>query len=108
MEPVNGRWIDVAALTDLVDGEGKLVRAGSIGAYVFRHGDSVTAVSSLCSHLPCELNWNASARLLVCPYHPATFRPEGHSAGQRCPLPALSRVIVRVTQAGRVEVLGTA
>jgi nitrite reductase/ring-hydroxylating ferredoxin subunit len=108
INPIQGRWIDVAALADLVEGQGKRVTAGGVGAYLFRRGDSVTAVTSICSHLPCELNWNGGAGLLDCSCHPASFTPDGRSTNQSYPLPTLNGVQVRVTGAGRVEVLGTA
>jgi nitrite reductase/ring-hydroxylating ferredoxin subunit len=106
--PRNGRWIDVTAMADLVEGQGKRVTAGGVGAFLFRHGDSVRAVSSICSHLPCELSWNSVGGLLDCPCHPASFTPEGKSVDDTYGLPSLNTVQVRVTGAGRVEVLGTA
>jgi nitrite reductase/ring-hydroxylating ferredoxin subunit len=108
IEPVSGRWVDVAALTDLEEGKGVRVTAGAVSAYVFRSGDSVSAVSSVCSHLPCELWWNNGSGLLDCPCHPASFTSEGHSTSYGHPLPSLNPVRVRVTATGRVEVLGTA
>ena len=108
VNPIRGRWVDVAALADLVDGQGKRVTAGSVGAFLFRRGDTVTAVSSICSHLPCELWWNGGHGLLDCSCHPASFTPEGKSTDPTYPLPTLNKVQVRVTTAGRVEVLGTA
>lgn len=108
INPIGGRWVDVAALADLVEGQGKRVTAGGVGAFVFRKGDNVTAVSSICSHLPCELWWNGGHGQLDCPCHPASFMPDGRSTDTQYPLPALNTVQVRVTSAGRVEVLGTA
>jgi nitrite reductase/ring-hydroxylating ferredoxin subunit len=108
IDPIGGRWIDVAALADLVDGQGKRVTAGSVGAFVFRRGDTVTAVSSICSHLPCELWWDGQQSLLDCPCHPVSFTPAGKATETTYPLPDLNTVHVRVTPAGRVEVLGTA
>ena len=87
-------------------GGGTHVVAGGVGAFVFRHGDTVTAVSSVCSHLPCELWWESHAGALSCPCHPATFTPDGKPT-EGYVLPALNKVHVRVTAAGRVEVLGT-
>lgn len=107
INPIPGKWVDVAAISDLVEGQGKQVTAGSVGAFLFRRGDSVTGVSSICSHLPCELWWNGRQGLLDCPCHPASFTPEGTSTDKTYPLPALNTVHVRVTTAGRVEVLGT-
>jgi nitrite reductase/ring-hydroxylating ferredoxin subunit len=108
IDPIGGRWIDVAAMSDLVEGQGTRVTAGSVGAFLFRRGDTVTGVSSICSHLPCELWWNGGQELLDCPCHPASFTPAGKSTDPTYPLPALNTVRVRVTPAGRVEVLGTA
>jgi len=107
IDPLHGRWVDVAALVDLVQGEGVRVAAGGVRAYLFRRGDTVTAVSSICSHLPCELDWNAGSGRLDCPCHPASFTADGRSAAYSYPVPPLSTVHVRVTAAGRVEVLGT-
>ena len=107
IEPVDGRWIDVGAASDLVEGQGTRVVAGGVGAYLFRRGDQVTAVSSICSHLPCELWWDGAASHLACPCHPAKFTSDGRPTDSYA-LPALSKVHVRVTPAGRVEVLGTA
>ena len=106
IDPVDGRWIDVAAMSDLAEGQGKRVKAGGIGAFVFRRGQSVTAVSSICSHLPCELWWDGSNSHLACPCHPASFRPDGKPTDGYA-LPALNAVQVRVTAEGRIEVLGT-
>jgi nitrite reductase/ring-hydroxylating ferredoxin subunit len=108
INPRNGRWIDVGAMADLVEGQGKRVTAGGVGAFLFRRRDTVTAVSSICSHLPCELSWNGGGGLLDCSCHPASFTPEGKSADDTYALPALNTVQVRVTAAGRVEVFGTA
>jgi nitrite reductase/ring-hydroxylating ferredoxin subunit len=105
--PKNGRWTDVGALADLTEGQGKLVKAGAVGAFVFRRGETVTAVSSMCSHLPCELWWESGSSLLECPCHPVSFTADGKPSSPAYTLPALSEVKVRVTAAGRVEVLGT-
>jgi nitrite reductase/ring-hydroxylating ferredoxin subunit len=105
--PRNGRWTDVGALADFSEGQGKLVRAGAVGAFVFRRGENVTAVSSMCSHLPCELWWESGSSLLECPCHPVSFTADGKPSSPSYTLPALNEVKTRVTAAGRVEVLGT-
>jgi nitrite reductase/ring-hydroxylating ferredoxin subunit len=105
--PRNGRWTDVGALADFSEGQGKLVRAGAVGAFVFRRGENVTAVSSMCSHLPCELWWESGSSLLECPCHPVSFTADGKPSSPSYTLPALNEVKARVTAAGRVEVLGT-
>jgi nitrite reductase/ring-hydroxylating ferredoxin subunit len=106
IKPTNGRWIDVGALMDFTPGEARLVRAGAVGAFVVRQGNSVSAVSSICSDLPCELWWDGSHSLLSCPCHNRTFTAQGKSTDSLYPLPALDVVDARVTSEGRVEVLG--
>jgi nitrite reductase/ring-hydroxylating ferredoxin subunit len=105
--PVNGRWTDVGSLADFKEGQGTLVKAGAVGAFVFRRGETVTAVSSMCSHLPCELWWESGSSLLECPCHPVSFTPDGKPSSPSYTLPALNEVKARVTAVGRVEVLGT-
>jgi nitrite reductase/ring-hydroxylating ferredoxin subunit len=106
IDPVNGRWVDVAAMTDLVEGQGRHVVAGSVSAFVFRQGDAVSAVSAICSHLPCELWWDKGTAVLQCPCHPVSFAADGRP-GDAYHVPSLSKVHARVTATGRVEVLGT-
>ena len=107
IKPTNGRWVDVGALADLVEGQGTRVTAGAVGAFLFRRGETVKAVSSICSDLPCELHWNGGNSVLDCPCHPASFTPDGKPTNKAYPLPSLDLVSVRVSAAGRVEVLGT-
>ena len=107
IEPFGAVWIDVGSFDDLVEGEGRRVVAGGVSAYVFRRGQDVSAVSAICSHLPCDLSWQSGEGHLLCPCHPARFAPDGRSLGTSYPLPALNPVHARVTGAGRVEVLGT-
>jgi nitrite reductase/ring-hydroxylating ferredoxin subunit len=106
IEPTNGRWFDVGALGDFRPGTARQVTAGAVGAFVLRAGDGVTAVSSICSDLPCELWWDDGHSLLSCPCHHRTFTPDGRSTDQVYPLPPLDVVSVRITAEGRVEVLG--
>jgi len=104
--PRNGRWTDVGALADFSEGQGKLVRAGGVRAFVFRQGEAVTAVSNICSHLPCELWWDHGPKVLQCPCHPVSFTPDGKPSNPSY-LPSLNEVYARVSPEGRVEVLGT-
>ena len=106
IEPLSARWIDVGGIDEFDEGEGRRVSAGGVGAFVFRKGDAVSAVSSICSHLPCELSWKSGDGHLVCSCHPARFTAEGKAIGSYG-LTALNPVHARVTAAGRVEVLGT-
>jgi len=103
--PDGGRWIDVGPLEDFPTGSARQVRAGAVGAFVTRTDDSVLAVSSICSDLPCELWWDRSRSALACPCHNKTFSAEGKS-NETYPLPPLDTVRVRITGESRVEVFG--
>jgi cytochrome b6-f complex iron-sulfur subunit len=106
ISPDNGQWMDVGALSDFPVGTAKQVNAGAVGAFVYRSSTGVSAVSSMCSDLPCELWWDGDRSLLACPCHNKTFSAQGRSTEQQYPLPPLDTVEVRVTAAGRVEVFG--
>lgn len=109
IEPVPevARWWDAGvALADLVEGQPRGVTAGSVRAFVIRRGDTVTAMSALCTHLPCDLVWTPSSGVLHCPCHDVAFGLDGRTVSDKYPLPALPLVRSRVNN-GRVEVLGT-
>lgn len=106
IDPRRPVWTAVAHLADLPEGQAVKVRAGSVGAYLFRSGDQVTAVSSICSHLPCELDWRSGSEELVCPCHNVAFTSSGQPAYDGYSVEPLSQVRVRVVD-GQVEVLGT-
>jgi nitrite reductase/ring-hydroxylating ferredoxin subunit len=102
------RWTNTGIrLADLADGVPRRVTAGAIGAFLVRHGDQVVAMSSYCTHLPCELVWQGDKRVLNCPCHNLAFDVDGQVMREGYPLPALPFVKVRVRNDGRVEVLGT-
>lgn len=105
MEPQPGAWFDAGPLAALPEGQAVHFRAGAVPAVLFREGASVRALSGMCTHLPCELGWNHSARTLDCPCHPQSFDMHGQSVGADYPLPTLPGVQVKVED-GRVMVLG--
>ena len=102
------RWLDTGILlADMVEGQPRRVTAGSVGAFIFRKGDQVLAMSAYCTHLPCELVWRSKDHVLGCPCHNQLFDSDGLSLSESYKLPALPLVKTRVRN-GRVEVLGTA
>lgn len=105
IEPHPGRWFDAGDLAALPEGQAVRFQAGAVGAFLFRRGGEVRALSSMCTHLPCELQWRAADHHLVCPCHGQAFDVMGESISDSYPLPTLPTVQVRVV-GGRVEVLG--
>lgn len=62
----------------LAPGTARLVRQGDHPLYVIRlMTGELTAVSALCTHYRCVLNWNPDSRTLVCPCHDGVFNPIG-------------------------------
>lgn len=65
-------------LTELAPGEGDVVRhEGQKVAGHRRDDGTLVAVSTRCTHLGCQLNWNAAERSWDCPCHGSRFSPEG-------------------------------
>src|SRR5205085_1127687 len=69
VQPEPGRWVDVAALTDIPERQAHPVSAGAVSGFLFRQGTNVHAVSSTCSHYPCALSWDSDQRNILCPCH---------------------------------------
>jgi Rieske Fe-S protein len=65
-------------IEDLQPGEGDIVRhAGEKVAGHRRDDGTLVAVSPICTHLGCQVNWNTAERSWDCPCHGSRFAPEG-------------------------------
>jgi len=62
----------------LGNGDARAVRHGNSPFFVIRtrNGD-LLAVSGLCTHFSCVLNWNESDQTLICPCHDGVFSATG-------------------------------
>jgi nitrite reductase/ring-hydroxylating ferredoxin subunit len=102
----SGKWIPVASLADL-DAKGVLpVDAGAVPAFIIRDGDSVRAISRVCTHMGCLLRHDAPDPGFTCPCHGAWFDLHGNvDSDYGLSLPQLPSVGVRVVQ-GTIYVLG--
>ena len=66
------------ALEDLRPGEGDIVRHDGEKVAGYRDEDgTLTAVSPTCTHLGCQVNFNAAERSWDCPCHGSRFAPDG-------------------------------
>jgi glycine/D-amino acid oxidase-like deaminating enzyme/nitrite reductase/ring-hydroxylating ferredoxin subunit len=65
-------------IEELAPGEGDIVRAGGEKVAGHRRDDgTLVAVSPVCTHLGCQVNWNTAERSWDCPCHGSRFTPEG-------------------------------
>jgi nitrite reductase/ring-hydroxylating ferredoxin subunit len=69
---------DLRSLDELAPGEGALVAHDGDTVAAHREEDgTVHAVSPVCTHLYCHVNWNAAERSWDCPCHGSRFAPDG-------------------------------
>jgi glycine/D-amino acid oxidase-like deaminating enzyme/nitrite reductase/ring-hydroxylating ferredoxin subunit len=63
---------------DLSPGEGDIVQLNGEKVAAFRDEEGVLhAVSTVCTHMGCQLNWNSGDRSWDCPCHGSRFAPDG-------------------------------
>jgi cytochrome b6-f complex iron-sulfur subunit len=96
-ERIAERTVRVGMLDDLRIGEGRLVRHGITPFYVVRLDASrVVALSAVCTHVRCILNFDRERRGLVCPCHDGRFDLAGNVVSGPPPKPlAVYQVSVR-------------
>lgn len=102
-----GHWYAVAQFADLPSGIARPVTAGAVPAFVLREGDTVRAMSRVCTHMGCLLNFDAGESEIRCPCHGAVFDLAGKPGPDyaRQGLPPLPTLDARVVN-GTVFVLG--
>jgi Rieske Fe-S protein len=65
-------------IEDLAPGEGDIVSVEGEKVAGYRDEDgNLVAVSTRCTHLGCQVNWNAAERSWDCPCHGSRFGPGG-------------------------------
>ena len=65
-------------IEELAPGEGDIVRLRGEKVAGHRRDDgTLVAVSPVCTHLGCQVNWNRAERSWDCPCHGSRFSPEG-------------------------------
>ena len=92
-----GSWQTLMALVDLPDATPVRFTHGPLEGYVIRRGNTIRALSALCTHMPCVLNWSTLRTQFECPCHGAAFAESGTVIGTY-PLPPLPPIQVRIQQ----------
>ncbi len=72
--------------------------------FIDREGNGYRALSAICSHLGCRVNWNAADKQFKCPCHGGVYDRDGNVVSGPPPAP-LARYAVRVNpQTSEIEV----
>jgi thiosulfate dehydrogenase [quinone] large subunit len=98
----------VARLSELPVGEAMgFAGPGGVPAVLVRLAQHhVVAYSRICTHAGCEVGYDQSARLLVCPCHGAEFDPSRKAMPVAGPAPtALRRIRVQIDPASGTVVV---
>ncbi len=61
---------------DLPKGDGKVLADRHVALYRDDRGE-LHAISSVCTHLACEVEWNGQEKVWDCPCHGSRFTPAG-------------------------------
>ena len=98
-----GTWKPVKALAELPADAPIAFRSGGIEGFLTRNGNQVTALSAVCTHMGCILNYSKFRDRFECPCHGATFEKDGQPTNYSSPLSPLPSLKVKVVN-GQVEI----
>jgi cytochrome b6-f complex iron-sulfur subunit len=109
LTPNDGRWMRVAASSDVPDGVMHPFDLGSVNGFVRRVDGRPEAVSGVCTHQGCRLWFDASDDRLNCPCHTTSFAPSGQVLTHQLPIAPkpLPKLMVREVD-GVIEVFAPA
>jgi nitrite reductase/ring-hydroxylating ferredoxin subunit len=103
-----GHWAAVATVADVPHGAVRPFVAGSVQGFLINDHGNLRAISRICTHMGCALNFDRQAQALICPCHGAWFTLQGPqlqptSDPYSLQLPALPPIKVR-THGDAIEV----
>ncbi|MDP7736825.1 Rieske (2Fe-2S) protein [Mycobacterium paragordonae] len=109
LTPSDGRWMRVAASSDVPEGVMHPFDLGSINGFVRRVQGKPEAVSGVCTHQGCRLWFDAPDDRLRCPCHSTSFAPSGQVLTHQLPIAPkpLPTLMVRESD-GVIEVFAPA
>jgi len=82
-----GNKVLTIPLSEIEVNSSKKVRFAGGTYIVIRTETGVFALSAVCTHLGCLVNWEPDARQIVCPCHAARFDLNGNVVGGPAPKP---------------------
>jgi Rieske Fe-S protein len=105
LKPNDGRWMRVAASSEVPDGVSRPFDLGTVSGFVRRVDGKPEAVSGVCTHQGCKLWFDAPDDRLRCPCHTTSFAPSGQVLSYQLPIAPkpLPKLMVREVN-GVIEV----
>jgi len=103
---ISGHWAAVATMDELPEGAVRPFAAGALRGLLINDRGNVRAMSRVCTHLGCILEFQKPEQVLICPCHGAQFSMQGSPVETDyypISLPALPSIKVR-TRGRHVEV----
>lgn len=105
--PGTGTWVSIAALDAMPVGAIKRFEAGAVIGYLQHTASGFLALSGVCTHMACLLQWNGAEKTFDCPCHGGRFLSTGKAApGGRYTYPPLPPIQTKV-ESGQVWVYVT-
>jgi len=86
LKPNDGRWMRVAASSDVPDGVMHPFDLGTVSGFVRRVDGNPEAVSGVCTHQGCRLWFDAPDDRLRCPCHSTSFASSGQVLTHQLPI----------------------
>jgi nitrite reductase/ring-hydroxylating ferredoxin subunit len=108
-ESVPAGWVPVARAAELPPGSVKRFIAGDVEGHVMNIGGRIWALSAICTHQACVLDWQGQEQEFVCGCHGAEFDTTGQQVGideYKTPLPSLAKIPVQQLN-GTIYVVAT-
>lgn len=102
LETEGGNKVLNIPLSEIEVNSSKKVRFAGGTYIVVRTENGVFALSAVCTHLGCLVNWEADAREIVCPCHAARFDLNGNVIGGPAPKP-LQKIKATIVN-GNIEI----
>ncbi|HEY7973871.1 MAG TPA: Rieske (2Fe-2S) protein [Ktedonobacterales bacterium] len=92
-----GIWVAIAALDAVPLGAVKRFEAGAVIGYLQHTASGFVALSGVCTHMACLLQWNSGDQTFDCPCHGGRFLTNGEAApGARYTYPPLPAIQTKV------------
>ncbi|MGI8550798.1 MAG: ubiquinol-cytochrome c reductase iron-sulfur subunit [Dehalococcoidia bacterium] len=95
-------WAAVGRMQDVPPGGALAFTTAELSGYIMRNGDQLSALSAICNHLGCHVQWQPERKHFVCPCDDAEFDGTGvylpgeYTAAPPTALKPLTRLAVRL------------